>query len=96
MGWTKDKSGLWGDEPQDIMDGALHKIFGKDWYSKEIPLAVARRGVRRLLSNKTLRAKVDKVFKKEWGRKATNAEYKGHIWGLSSINHGRKLPSNYR
>jgi len=96
MGWMKKGRGLWGDEPQDIMDRALEKIFGKAWYEKKIPLDVARKGIRALLRNKALRARVDRVFKKEWGRKATDAEYKGHIWGISSINKGRSLPSNYR
>ena len=32
MGWMKRKYGMWGDEPQDVMDGVLMQKLGRGWY----------------------------------------------------------------
>lgn len=91
MGWMKKRGKIWGDEPQDVMDVVLKRKFGKGWYDKSIPLEKARRVVRGILANKGLRARIDRIYKRVWGRKATNAEYKGLVWGISSIDKGRSL-----
>lgn len=82
MGWIKQRGLLWGDEPADVMDRVLAQKFGRNWYDKKIPLDKVKRGVRAIVANNTLRARIDRIYKKEWGRKATNAEYRNLIWGL--------------
>ena len=91
MGWMKHNGKIWGDEPQDIMDDMLASKLGKQWYDKTIPIAKAQSVVKSIKSNKTLRAKIDKVYRDSWGRKATDAEFRGLIWGLSSLKKGKSL-----
>lgn len=90
MGWMQTKSkGIWGDEPQDVMDDVLRKKLGRNWHDKTHPADKATRAVNSILANKTLRAKIDKIYKREWGRKATNKEYKGLIWGIKKKKGGK-------
>ena len=91
MGWMQKRGKVWGDEPQDAMDMELGRKFGKGWYDRDIPLDKGRRVVRSIMANKSLRTKIDKIYKRVWNRKATNAEYKGLIWGISSIKKGKSL-----
>ena len=85
MGWMKTKNrGVWGDEPQDAMDDFLAKKLGRNWYEKTHPADKAAQAINSILASKTLRARIDKIYKRAWGRKATNKEYKGLIWGIKT------------
>ncbi|KKN65473.1 hypothetical protein LCGC14_0480770 [marine sediment metagenome] len=91
MGWMKRKNGMWGDYPQDVMDVILSRKLGKKWYDREILLWRARKAVKEIMADKKLRARIDRIYKQAWNRKATTSEYKGLIWGISSINKGKHL-----
>ena len=83
MGWMKTISrGMWGDEPQDVMDDALAKKLGRNWYSKTLPADKVARALNSILASKALRARIDKIYMRVWSRKATDKEYKGLIWGI--------------
>jgi len=85
MGWMKTKNrGMWGDEPQDVMDDVLAKKLGGNWYNKILPADKATRALNSILTSKPLRARIDKIYKRVWGRKATSKEYKGLIWGIKT------------
>ena len=85
MGWMNDpnagKNGIWGDEPQDIIDEAVRKrLHDKSLDKVQMwPLVHKRLLIKALLSNKALKAKFDKPFLKYWSRKGTMAEYRSHI-----------------
>ena len=83
MGWMRKKNGtMWGDEPQDAMDDALAAKLGREWYHKTFPPDQVRRALNSIMQNKRLRAKIDKIYKREWGRRATAKEFQGLIWGI--------------
>jgi hypothetical protein len=76
MGWSGPKDFIWGDEPQDIIDAALRKEV-KDPDALSPALKYQTEDL--LLSNKSLRSKVDATYKKEWGRNANNREFRNLI-----------------
>jgi len=84
MGWMRKKGGMWGDEPQDVMDDVLTKKLGKGWYDKTYPADKVRRVLNSIMQNKQLRARIDGIYKRTWGRKATTKEYQGLIWGVKT------------
>lgn len=85
MGWMNDpkagKNGIWGDEPQDIIDEAIRKRIQSKSLDKvqKWPVEQKRLILKFFLSSKTWKAKFDKPFVKYWGRKGTMAEYRSHI-----------------
>ena len=58
-------------------------------YDKDIPAEKARQVKQSIIGNKTLKARIDKIYKSVWGRKATMAEYRGLIWGLTKAEKKR-------
>lgn len=81
MGWMKSRTGIWGDEPQDIIDTAGDKLLLRREKGKQTELPRIRKFkiLRTLLADKVLRAKIDKVFLRVWDRPATQSEYRKHI-----------------
>ena len=85
MGWTKTRNrGLWGDEPQDVMDDVLAKKLGRNWYEKTHSPDKVAKVLKSILTSKTLRTRIDKIYQRTWRRKATDKEYKGLIWGIKT------------
>lgn len=81
MGWMKGpgKNGIWGDEPQDAVDAAMHKLYKKGEDKQHLTKVRQSQITKILMADKTLKAKVDKAFVEYWGRKATMAELRYHI-----------------
>lgn len=81
MGWMKDGKGIWGDEPQDIIDAAIAKMCRSRKLRKpdNWPTVYKKLILKELLSSHMLKAKFDKPFFEEWGRKGTMAEFRSHI-----------------
>ena len=72
MGWMKTKNrGVWGDEPQDVMDDVLAKKLGRDWYEKTHSPGKVAKVLKSILTSKMLRARIDKIYMRVWHRKAT-------------------------
>lgn len=81
MGWMKDGKGIWGDGPQDIVDDAVRKLAKVRSLDVLYKWSAERKQaiLKRLLANKTLKAKFDKPFLEEWDRKGTMAEFRSHL-----------------
>jgi len=79
------KNRLWGDHPQDIVDGWL-KSFGFNYEkTKEYTSAEIKAFFKRAWNHKAMFKKFLSAFKKEIGRKPLKSEYRYHIvFGLCS------------
>jgi hypothetical protein len=76
MGWSGTNELLWGDAPQDIMDAAVKKYrLNTDTAS----LARRRVVALKLLADKALRARINRVYKGEIGRVANDREFRNLV-----------------
>ena len=84
MGWMNDskagKGAIWGDEPQDLVGNQIRKLITPA-EKKAGKLSVSRKRAiqNKLMKSKDLRDKFNKIYLREWGRKAMVCELSSHI-----------------
>jgi len=82
MGWTMANSRkkiYWGDEPQDVVDDEIAKELGDDFYLRRVSNKDKAKVIDKLIDNKKLRMKIDKLYQKDWHRSARDSEYENLI-----------------
>ncbi len=67
---------LWGDSPQDVLDAAVKK-YRLD--TDKASLARRRAVALRLLADRKLRVRVNRVYKEELGRIANDREFRNLV-----------------
>lgn len=77
MGWSGTKAFMWGDEPQDEVDGALSAYYAGIKFNAytNYPEAARRVALATLKSDESLRERVDGTYSRVWGRKANDKEF---------------------
>lgn len=89
MGWSGTSRLIWGDEPQDIVDRAVNGI-SRTFDPYDAPKARRELIAKKLLANRSLRVRVNKVYQQAWGRPANNNEFKNLIKLATNLG-GRTL-----
>jgi len=82
MGWmlaNARKHIYWGDEPQDVIDDEIAKELGNNFYERKVSNVEKAKVIDKLIDNKKLRVKVDRLYQKEWHRPARDSEYENLI-----------------
>jgi len=70
---------IWGDEAQDLVDDAVAKELGSDFYVKNVPNSEKGKVIDKLIEDKKLRNNVDKLYAKEFKRPAKDTEFEHMI-----------------
>ena len=80
MGYSRTGNITWGDDPQDVVDSAINsRMHDKRWSSKRIPKEKRVLVAKSLIKDRDLRVRVNKEYKRDLGRIASDAEYRNLI-----------------